>query len=513
MKFTPLALLFFLLVLISAGPCSAASVNIPLDSSVYNDLETLSLRGLISSDLLSTKPITRTEAGRLALEALENLDREGCSSTDTTKKIIAELQREFRDEIAEIQTGSSPKTIVKPVDKVVIKYNYLDGPYSIYNNEGVTYLNGHNAQIEIQSYGKLCNFFSYYLQPMVLYNQGNGDDSSGENKEARLQKGYFKFGYGNLEIEAGRDSLWWGPGFHGSLLMSNNAHPFDMIKISNPKAMLLPSIFEYLGPFKFNLIFSELNDHRPNPYRANPYLYGLRIDFKPHPIIEIGLSQICLFGGAGNRNLSFTDIMEILYSNENRDNQKTDSNQQVAMDLTLTIPNLGRFVPLFDSVKLYGEWGAEDTGLPPDRRAYLVGIALNDVLHWDNLKLRIEYANTSPNSVPGAWYNHRLYPMQYNGRVFGHFIGSDAEGFVAELSQDRLGRYSYKLEFDKRRKGLQTEIFTQDTSEIYLEIGYEWLDKSKVMFRYGYERIQNFLNVAEDNRNNHFAGIEIQLDI
>jgi hypothetical protein len=103
--------------------------------------------------------------------------------------------------------------------------------------------------------------------------------------------------------------------------------------------------------------------------------------------------------------------------------------------------------------------------------------------------------------------------MQYNGRVFGHFIGSDAEGFVAELSQDRLGRYSYKLEFDKRRKGLQTEIFTQDTSEIYLEIGYEWLDKSKVMFRYGYERIQNFLNVAEDNRNNHFAGIEIQLDI
>jgi hypothetical protein len=185
----------------------------------------------------------------------------------------------------------------------------------------------------------------------------------------------------------------------------------------------------------------------------------------------------------------------------------------VAMDLTLTIQNLGRFVPLFDSVKLYGEWGAEDTGLPPDRRAYLVGIALNDVLHWDNLKLRIEYANTSPNSVPGAWYNHRLYPMQYNGRVFGHFIGSDAEGFVAELSQDRLGRYSYKLEFDKRRKGLQTEIFTQDTSEIYLEIGYEWLDKSKVMFRYGYERIQNFLNVAEDNRNNHFAGIEIQLDI
>jgi hypothetical protein len=512
MKFILLAVLAAFAFLVNTAPVSAgSSVNIPLDSPIYNDLETLSLRGLIKSGLFSIRPITRTEAGRLIFEAVNNLDKEDISLQASTKEILSDLQWEFRDEVAEIQNGTPPKTIIKPIDKLAVKYRYLDGPYSSYNNEGITYSDGNNVKVDFQSYGELWNVFSYYVQPMALYNQKDGDatNSDGDTKEVRLQKGYIKLTFGNLELEAGRDALWWGPGYRGTLLMSNNAQPFDMIKLSNPQATLLPSILKYLGPFKFNLVFSELNDNRPAPYRANPYFYGLRLDFKPHSNFEIGMSQNCLFSGAGNRDLSFTDILNILYSNENLSG-KEESNQQVAIDVALTVPNVSRLIPLAGSMKVYGEWGAEDTGLPPDRRAYIVGAMFHDVLRQDNLKFRVEYANTSPKSVPGAWYNHPSYPMRYEERVFGHHAGGDADDLFFELSQDRLGRYSYKIGFDEQRKGLDTKTYTEETYEAYAEIGYALMEKTKMLFKYGYQRIKNYQNVADDNRNNHLAGAELQ---
>jgi hypothetical protein len=259
--------------------------------------------------------------------------------------------------------------------------------------------------------------------------------------------------------------------------MSNNAKPFDMIKISNPRATLLPWIFSYLGPFRFNLLFSRLDDdeHKITDKAtgddlSKPYLYGLRFDFKPHPFFEIGLSHLVLFGGEG-RDISFTDFLKIAYSNKNRDGTELDSNQEVAIDLALTIPNVSRLVPFADSIKLYGEVGAEDTGKPPDRRAYLAGIALNDAFMVKGMKLRAEYAKLSPGSVPTAWYSHGSYPMTYSGRVFGHHAGTDSDDLFIELSQTLENRFSYKIGFDKERNGI-SQSNTQRKYQYFLETGY-----------------------------------------
>ena len=37
-----------------------------------------------------------------------------------------------------------------------------------------------------------------------------------------------------IELTAGRESLWWGPGHHGALLASNNAEPISMLRLTNP---------------------------------------------------------------------------------------------------------------------------------------------------------------------------------------------------------------------------------------------------------------------------------------
>jgi hypothetical protein len=290
-----------------------------------------------------------------------------------------------------------------------------------------------------------------------------------------------------------------------------------MVKLSNPRAVLFPWIFSYLGPFKFNLFFSRLDDDDHKIIDAStgddlskPYLYGLRLDFKPHPVVELGISHLVLFGGEG-RSTNPIDFFKIAYSNENRDGTDLESNQEFAIDIALTIPNVDEIVPIAKSMKLYGEIGAEDTGTPPDRRAYLAGLALNDIFTVEGMRFVIEYADLSPKSVPTAWYRHNSYPMTYKGRVFGHHAGSDSEDFFIELSQRFENSFSYKLGFDRERNGISRSN-AQEKHQYLFEAGYKVTDLIGVTAEYGYEEIDNFENQKDDKRKNHFIGVGFTYD-
>jgi hypothetical protein len=412
----------------------ASSVNVTLSRDLYEDMEYWAAEGLITSQLNSFRPFAASEAGQQILAAMD-----ACHTTKTAEGSCRKIQEYYAKRFqAEITEKKSPKlsshSYFKPVEAFSVNYSYLSGPFSIYNNEGIEYGKGSNAVVRLQSHARLWNVFSFFIEPAFIYNQHFGPDD--ESRLAfRLHKGYAKLNIFNVELLAGRDSLWWGPGYHGALLMSNNAHPFDMLKLSNPEPVLLPWVFSYLGPVQFNLIFSQLNDERRAAELANPFLYGLRLGLKPHPWVELGASHLVLFGGPGRRDLKPAEILSILYGNSNRDREKTDSNQQFAVDFALTIPGLKKYLFLIDAMKFYCEIGAEDAGNPPDRRAYVAGVALYKPFGLEQTALRGEYAIISPYSVPRAWYNHGSYPMRYEGRVFGHHAGSDAEDIFIEWSQ------------------------------------------------------------------------------
>jgi len=489
-----------------------ASTNIPIDSSFYSNLDVLISRGLIKSDLSSTKPFTRPEAGRLLAEAIDRTGKEEISASSAN--LLDRMSEEYKDEISEIKVpGSTSKTFIKPLDEFSISYNLLDGPYSVFNNEGIDYYDGQNVMAQFQSRGRLWNVFSFYIQPMFLYNQNLKNIDGNDDTEFRLHKGYVKFTVGNFEIEYGKDTLWWGPGYHGALLISNNARPFEMYKISNPRATLLPSIFRYLGPFKYTLFLSELDKEALSGHPRNSKLFGARLDFKPHPILELGISYVTHCGGdrPGIGSLSYSDYLKIVFSNESRDGDKRDSNKQFAADVALTIPNISDIIRVADSVKVYAEWGAEDSGYPPDRRAYLMGMVLNDIVTVHGLKLGAEYANFSPGSVPGAWYTHSVWAMKHHGRVFGHHAGTDSDDLFIELSQTSEDKFSYKIGFDKERSGI-SQPNTQEKYQYFFETGYDITKYLKLAIRYSYEEIDNYENVRDSKQKNHFMGIEFKCD-
>ena len=510
MKQTLCQLIIFAIIVFTTT--ANASVNISPGDSFYKDLDALISQGAINSNLSSIKPFTRSEAGRLLAEAIEQADKKVISPPSAA--LLDRMSREYKDEISEAGAhGSAPDISIKPLEEFSIGYTFLDGPYSIFNNEGIEYYDGHNAVAQFQSRGELWDVFSFYIQPMVLYNQRLQNIDGNDDTRVKLHKGYIKFTIDNFEIEIGRDSLWWGPGYHGSLLMSNNAQPFDMIKLSNPRATLLPWIFSRLGPFRYNMFLSELDEESDSGHPPDSKLFGLRFDFKPHPVFEFGVSYLCHFGGdrPGIDSLSFSDYINTLFSNECRDGDKRDSNKEFAIDVAVTIPNVSRLLPVAESVKIYAEWGAEDAGYPPDKRAYLFGAVFNDIFTLSGVTLRSEYANLSPNSSPGTWYTHGLWPMQQNGRVFGHHAGTDSDDFFLGVSHSLTDRFSYEIGFDKERNGI-SEAYTQTKQQYFLETDVRVSELFRFTLRYAYETIDNYENMQDNTQKNHYLGTTITWD-
>ena len=488
---------------------SYASTNIPLDSSFYTNVDTLIAHELIKSDLSSTKPITKSEAGRLLAEALDYSEMEDIPVS--CAQLLDQMAKDYKEEISETTLrGSIPTTFLKPLDEFFMHYNFLNGPFSMFNNEGIHSFDGRNAIIQFQSRARLWKVFSFYIQPLYIYNQKCQGIEGNDETDFRIHKGYVKFTIDNFEIEWGKDSLWWGPGYHGALLISNNARPFEMIKISNPRATLLPWIFRYLGPFRYTLLYSILDDKAISEHPPNSKLFGARLDFKPHPLFEVGLSYLAHCGGdrPGIENLDLSDYLYILFSSGNRNGDKRDSNKEFAVDIALTLPNLATILPVAHSLKLYAEWGGEDEATLPYKEAYLVGMVFNDIFLAQGLQLRAEYANLSPKSCPGAWYRHGYWDMKYHGRVFGHHAGTDSNDLFFELSHSIKDRFLYKLSFDKEKSGI-SKAYTQEKSQYFLEAGYDFTKGATFLVRYGYEEIDNLDNVKDIKEKNHFIGAQL----
>ncbi|MGQ9695006.1 MAG: capsule assembly Wzi family protein [Thermodesulfobacteriota bacterium] len=514
-----LAIYLIFLIWFITFPCLAlaiSAVNLSLEHWAYRVLDILEGYGLIDSALSSTRPYSRLEAARLVWEAEKRWAgislKEDFIENNLISSSLSRLKLEFKPELIDLRAleGTPISTYLKPVDELILKYEYQsDSPitlpqrgmpaihtiYPFYNQDGLVYRKGNNFVAELYGEGRLWNHVSFYYRPLFSSRQG-------ENAHLELEKSYLKFELFNIELEVGRDSLWWGPGRNGALLLSNNARPFDMLKFSNQRPFSIP----FLGLLKFNLFLSPLD--YGEPFVAEPLLHGLRLHFKPHPIFEIGISHIAIFEGQGRKALSFKDYLDIIFGNANREYTKLDSNQQIAIDLSLRWPNFYKILPLARSLKFYGEYGAEDTGFLPDRRALLLGLAFYDIFLLGRIDLFLEYTDTSPASVPAAWYTHNFYPPIFHDRIFGHHAGSNTDDFFVRLHAFVSPKINFGVDFEYEFKG---KWFPEKTYTYRCGIDLEYLFQNNVWLkgRYVGQKFIDPAGIAGGDKTNHLIGLEI----
>jgi hypothetical protein len=491
------------------------STNVPLDDVSYFYLEKLIMQGLIQSDTWATRPFSRFEMGRLISEARKNwkkLPEEERQKLPLIRELLSWLEKRYAEEIGDIEgSKKAATTYLKPADRVSATIRYQNEAYSTYNNEGLEFYDGTNAAVDVTMHARVAGVLGLFAQPRFVY-YGNAenarDPKGGEVDESNfdLQKWYAKLDVMNIELQYGADSLWWNPSYHGSLIMSNNAEPFPVFKLSNPIPTVLPWVFDILGLFKYTLVFGTLDSNRLNPIYPNerlitdhddPYFAGIHLDFKPLPWFEFGFNLSSIYGGEG-RDLSFSDHMQIIFFNDNLTGDLS-SNAQFTMFWQFRFRNP---LPISETLSFYGEWGGEDAAFPPDRRAYQLGLLFGDFLKLQGrLQLQLEYTNTSPQSNPTAWYTHPQFPATYEGRVFGHHLGTDGQDFFAGLSflWSRQLKLFLEGDYEKRRTSL-------DNSERVLQgkIGalYDLSDNMSVLGSMGIENVDNldYVEGASDNR-------------
>jgi hypothetical protein len=531
------------------------SNNVPIDNWAYEGLDKLAGFGLIHSDVYGMRPYTRLEVARLVGEALDTQKKQKLKLPSLIQYYLDKFKGEYRQELAYYGHGKGepPADLsIKPLDEAeetyvnsqgrpqvylntngVRQYPYGNGSIVGYegtpllpNNQGVVYGKGSNFAFQFASSFEALGLFSGYIEPIFLMRQNSSDGTltggtppvvgAYGTSNVDLLTGYLKFSPSDaFELEVGRDSLWWGQGYTGTLVLTDNAAPLDMIKIANPVPIILPWYFSYLGPFQYSLFCAQLEADRDFP---NTLLAGERVDFKPTPNLELGASQTVMFGGQGSPSpetaLNYFELMSFYKLG----GAGYPESHEAAFDFRYTMPCL------WDS-QFYGEWGGADTGFKPSIReflfqdiGYILGLYMPRITPDGRSDLRLEYTDNVNEGFPGTndrlWYTNSIYVTgyTYNGLLLGDPMGPDArQGFI------RTTRYIYNdlkagVDCTYTQRGANMGRCISGELALGADVTYDVTSSVSTMVRYAWGEIRNFDLESGNNQADNLFMLQVKYD-
>ncbi len=268
-----------------------------------------------------------------------------------------------------------------------------------------------------------------------------GDPSDGD--EFRLDGSYISVAAGNWVAAIDQVERWWGPGWDGSLILSNSARPVPALSLTR----ISPDPFEWkllkwIGPWTFTTFMGQMDNQealQENGIRvgSDARLFGMRIDFSPFgwKWIDIGLNRSAQWAGDGRpgdldtfRKLLLGEDNAVPGSETNRDNEP--GNQLAGVDFRIAFDQYG--------FGYYGQLAGEDEEtFLPDANMLLFGVEkwgelrnLNATyrVYWEWADTRAGHLVADPraNRAFNVAYNHGIYRTGYRSK--GNPIGHAADG-------------------------------------------------------------------------------------
>lgn len=273
-----------------------------------------------------------------------------------------------------------------------------------------------------------------YTGDVVSFNlKGQAVDQASGSGEVRLDGSMLGFAFGNYSLVLSSLDRWWGPGWDGSLILSNNARPIPAVSFDRNFTDPFESKWlSWLGPWDLSVMMGELESLREI---SNALFFGLRFNFKPISSLEIGLSRTAQWCGDG-RPCDTETLGNLLIGRDNRGDEGIAStgsnepgNQMAGVDLRWSPRFFGR------PVALYGQFiGEDEAGGFPSRYLGQFGIETSGI--WRDWSWRWfgEFAGTTcqfheSSKIFNCAYNHSIYRTgyRYRGRSIGHGTDNDAE--------------------------------------------------------------------------------------
>ena len=512
-----------LVVVAALLPLSAAvafdRTNVPLKNwggfseyrdAAYDDLERLVTAGLADRTLLNTKPLNRIEAARIVARAIERIrraDPDGLNMRRDLEAVLDRLMEEFKLELAALgvqvpDAVSPPGTFsFTPVDRAQAFSGLATHGFSLVNEQGSSVKRTFNMGLTFESRAQISDYLTFYIQPELLANE--------DYTAARLITGYAKLTLWNVELLVGRDSLAWGPGYHNSMVFSNNAAPLDQIRLGSAEPFLLPWIGEWVGPMKAMIFLAQLEERRDHRYAK---LSGMRVTAAPTTWLELGASRAVMFDG-GDPWLPVSKypaaIFNPQFGDDSDQHPENRTNNVFSVDGELRFRNVDQYYFPSRDLRLYGEFYWDDTCgecgpssglghflatnfLPKGSTVGAVGgVHFLGLFGQDWLEARLEYARTSPQS-----YNHDQFMSGYwtRGHVIGDFIGTDGRDYFARVTARISSNVMLGVDFDRAIIG-NTAFNFQGPQEKRLgggiDVSYRFWDRYSIFAQYLISDVKN----------------------
>ncbi len=404
-----------------------------------------------------------------------------------------DLQYKTTD-FSKVQEGPGASYAIKPVSALTLEdfhyTHYAKRPYCFENAEGRCLDKNNNFFATVEGNGQYKNSFYVYYKTEL-----------NEDNQIRLKKGYGLFKAGIWSFEVGKDTIWIGPGYHGSFLLSNNAEAFNLVRIRTEEPFRLPWIFSNLGEFKYDIFRGWLE---------NSSLLGHRLSWRPMSLLELGANQVVYI--PGGKNYSVYEYPHIFFSsNENVSGERTansfDNDQKASLDIALDMPFLSKITP-FENGRIYAEYGGNDMYAwwqkedasrmrdEPLRKKLIwpfqfdflnIGWLTGLFLTTGDVDFRFEYAeNYASYPIFYDWYaefgpQYRRHGPWYtglntdHGMITGHAMGNDADDIYVEMTI-RHKPASLKIYYDLERHGLSSGATTppEKRYQYGLRPSYQW---------------------------------------
>lgn len=437
-----------------SGPSEyPGSTYVPVDSWVYRAFDRLAALGFVTAGYEGKRPWSREQCARLLVDADEAVGRSAGRDVRLDSQ-VQELMQALHHEFAREEATFTEANRSLEVDSVYARvlsasgtvlddgyhfgetYGYDDGrPF----REGSNLIAGGSASA---TYGSLFVFIGgeYQHAPSAPALSPEVREFISDRDKVpvppaipfapintfQLLDAYAGINLRGWQISFGNQSLSWGPGIGGSLLLSNNAAPFPMLRISPQNAIHIPGISRILGPISVEQFYGQVEGHKG---ASQPWIYGQSIIMKPFRSFEFAYSRTALIGGT-EHPLTSGQFFYSLFGKVDPAEDSVPGDSRTAVDWTWHVPGMQHLVTF------YGELEDDDDSIPLQNLAKSVlrpGIYLSRLPRLPKFDVHFEWtSSTSPGRAP--FQNHgnlNYWNLEYtdgytnNGNLMGNTVGRE----------------------------------------------------------------------------------------
>lgn len=441
------------------NPKNMSSPYVPPDSWVYPLFDRLAGLGVVQTAYEGIRPWTRMECARLVEEAGDSIQEFGEDSE--VAKIHRQLANEFAPELGRLNGEAN---VGVSLDSVYARATDISGTpltdgyhfaQTITNDYGRPYSAGFNSIAGLSAHA-VAGPFSFAFQGEYQHSPAVPSYSPTVQQAIAMADATAPFPFGrsainrfdvlnstvsvqfnNFQASFGKQSEWWSMTRSGPFLLSDNAEPILALTLDNVSPYHIPLLSRILGDARSEYFLGRLDGHTfelnqntllgPGNIQPQPFLQGVKINFKPTENFEFGAGFTAMFVGPG-LPFTFHNFLRTFYSHTSQ--ISTNPGKRItSFDFSYRIPGLRNWLTIYRDSLAVDEY----TPLTSSRPSMDIGLYMPRLPKLHKMDFRAEVVGTphTHEFAPGfVYWDFRRYRSGYtnDGNLLASWIGRAGRG-------------------------------------------------------------------------------------